>query len=361
MSITFAHRLPESFIRELFEADHAAGAAVTSEKLESARTWLRRILVDFEALDQHIVLLQQLYGASFHYPRPRRDQWDMDHPIDPPTTSGFTHVDRLPDNEVAIILDNGIDGLNNKALGSLLLNPYALFDLFDVIDDVQPEYWLDAIHDLVTAQSPARRAWPPFVETRPRPEDVVSQKPVAASTEASNTELRQSLDSALTLSKQLSDVLVREAPSQRSRGLQYAMALAAAIAIMVASWGVLQLSIVVPELRMITSQQAEIQRLTQDLATARKEYDQLAQQTRIGAPLVTTSDQQNRPVDWLIMVKEFYDPKASAEDNIKSLETHGGDTVRAKVAELRSKSPQSSAAELLRELFHSWGMPDIRQ
>jgi hypothetical protein len=228
MSIAFGQQIPESLIQELFESDRLSCGTpkLPPEKREVAIKWLRRVLVDFEALDKHIAFLQKLYRSSFQYPRPRRDQWDVEQPLDPPTNSEFTHVDRISDDRLATILDEGVDDLSDEEIGALLLNPYALFDLFDVIDDVQPEYWLDAIHDLVAARPRARRTWPPYVDTKPRPEHTRTRHLPAVGIDDASTELRSNLDPALAR-KQLSEVLVREAPLQGSRGLQYAMALTA--------------------------------------------------------------------------------------------------------------------------------------
>ena len=181
MSIAFASTFPEALIRKLYDADEASSdrPALPKDSREPALAWLRRALVDFDALDQHIGLLQRLYASPFQYPRPRRDGWDPGQAIERPADSTFTHSEPLDDERITAILDQGIDCLADYELFQLLLNPYALFDLFDCIDDVQPDYWLDAIHDFVTAhgtrQSTAQipesngHSSAPLVTTRPTP------------------------------------------------------------------------------------------------------------------------------------------------------------------------------------------------
>ena len=211
MNITFADRLPESLMRQLFESDCSADGtpSLRPDNRALAIHWLQRLLVDFDALDQHIALLQKLYVAPFQYPRPRRDRWDMDQLLDPPADSNFTHVDRLPDEQVTAILDKGVDALADDELGTLLLNPYALFDLYDCIDDVQPEYWMDALHAFVATESPKAapgcRRWKRKVVPSAATYATPSHPP------ANSKDVQHSLDSALIISKQLSEVLVREA------------------------------------------------------------------------------------------------------------------------------------------------------
>lgn len=158
MSIAFADRFPESLLNSLFESDRESNGSPTllPEHREQALRWLRRSLIDFDSLDQHIGQLQRLYQSRFRYPRPRRDRGNLQLPVEPPQDSAFRHAGTLPDEKVTAILDKGVDGLSNDELARLLLNPRALFDLFDCIDELQPDYWIEAIHDFVTRRKGPR-------------------------------------------------------------------------------------------------------------------------------------------------------------------------------------------------------------
>ncbi len=113
------------------------------------------------------------------------------------------------------------------------------------------------------------------------------------------------------------------------------------------------------EFRLIQRQRDEISRLTAERDGVRKELDAIVQNGKPGI-LVPTSDQQQGAVEWLRVVKAFYDENLSDEENLESLEKHGGNDVRSKIAELRRLKPPPSAKEMIRELFRIWGGPNSR-
>ena len=164
MNATSVPQFPHQLIQLLFEADgNAANAAtvaalqLSADQCDLALRWLRRILVDFEALDQHIALLQELYDAPFRYSRPRSNRLNVDDPVEPPQPFKFRHCQRLPDEQITTILNDGVNWLRTKddVLKQLLLNPVALYDLFDVIDDLQPDRWLEEMNDVAAAILPS--------------------------------------------------------------------------------------------------------------------------------------------------------------------------------------------------------------
>ena len=120
---------------------------------ERAANWLRSALVDFSDLDRHIGLLQELYDSQFHYPRARRDCWSHEQVMVAPTKTPFRFIERLDEQQVLAVIEGGPDSfkdtkiISDEKLGELLLNPFALYDLFDVIDDVLPEAWLNVINE----------------------------------------------------------------------------------------------------------------------------------------------------------------------------------------------------------------------
>lgn len=129
----------------LIESDRASNGKPTfsAEQRPVADAWLRRILVDAGSLDRHISLLQEQYGSPFRYSRPRRDRLILENKPIPAEGSKFTHTGLLPDDRVTAVLDQGVDALSGDEVAWLLTNPYGLCDLYDVIDEVQPDRWLE--------------------------------------------------------------------------------------------------------------------------------------------------------------------------------------------------------------------------
>ncbi len=132
-------QLPEALIAELRRTGPTP--VLAAEKRTTALAWLRCALVDFRSLDRHIRLLQRLYDSPFRYPRPRRDGPD-DEPPAAAAAGRFPFAQPLPEPRVLAVVDEGIDVLDNDELASLMLNPIALFDLFDVIGELCPDAWL---------------------------------------------------------------------------------------------------------------------------------------------------------------------------------------------------------------------------
>jgi hypothetical protein len=135
--------------RQLLEQLRAGGdnPTVPESERESAIGWLRCVLVDFTALNKHVALLQQLYGnPPFCFPSPRRDGGYRRAAAPPALGFRFTAV--WPQERIEPILDGGPGVLKNQELGELILNPYALADLHDVISELAPETWLPTIHEV---------------------------------------------------------------------------------------------------------------------------------------------------------------------------------------------------------------------
>jgi hypothetical protein len=125
------------------DTETAGRPTLPAEQVAAARRWLERILVDSGRLGAHIDLLRELYGATFRYRRPRRD-WPGDEPAPQVERSAqFRHNQPLPDSHAQVIVEQGPDSLRSTELAALLLNPYALWDLADLIDVMLPDYWLD--------------------------------------------------------------------------------------------------------------------------------------------------------------------------------------------------------------------------
>jgi len=170
MNTSLISELPRALIMLIHKAHSKVGGdggnfagtrvlQLSAEQRAQTVNWLRQVLLDFEALDQHIGLLEELYGIPFRYSRPRRyclpamDIPDSESTL--PTT--FLDCERLPDVQVTAILNEGIECFQAKKdseLQQLLLNPVALFDLFDVIDELQPDRWLEEMTQLGNAMYP---------------------------------------------------------------------------------------------------------------------------------------------------------------------------------------------------------------
>jgi hypothetical protein len=109
-------------------------------------SWLSAMMTDFDCLHQHIRALEEFYHGSFAYPRPRRDAWVADQPLQDDAHKTFPYSNRLSDVRIADIADHGPDILTDDELARLFLNPFALYDLFDVIDELNPDAWMEILH-----------------------------------------------------------------------------------------------------------------------------------------------------------------------------------------------------------------------
>jgi hypothetical protein len=112
-----------------------------------ARDYLSLLLVEDRAEIVHIHLLEELYGAKFSYPLSRAF-WQGD--PRPPMTAvpGFRHNQFLPEETARAVAERGADALSPDELAALLLNPYALWDLADLINSTFPEYWQRRLHQV---------------------------------------------------------------------------------------------------------------------------------------------------------------------------------------------------------------------
>lgn len=363
MSIAFAEKLPEALIKRLYASDRESGGApaIQAGERDQALDWLRRALVEFDSLDQHFGLLQKLYASPFQYPRPRRDAWNLQQPVEAPSKSSFTHATELDDELVTAVLDKGVDCLSDDDLAQLLLNPFALFDLFDCIDDVQPDYWIDAIHDFLTVHRSSRDQSPAALpKTNGRGYSSPSiQQPAQDVSASDSVDVGRSLDTLLKLSAEISELLDRQKAARPRHEWRSTIALAAVLAFFMFSFAAFQANISSRHLQAIMAEQATLKELAQRIEKTRVDLDQLAQHADTHNLLIPTSDAQNRPVNWDILVQELYDSKLSDEENLKSLEAHGGDAVRQRIAQLRQRSPMPSSREMLDDLFRTWGGPAL--
>jgi hypothetical protein len=107
-----------------------------------ARRWLTRILVDGQALCSHIELLQTLYPGRFQPPLSRRLQPERGPRLrEAAEATGFRHHQLLAEDRALAVAERGPEALTEDELAALLLNPYALWDLADLIDLLLPDYW----------------------------------------------------------------------------------------------------------------------------------------------------------------------------------------------------------------------------
>jgi hypothetical protein len=140
---------PRDLIEPLFQSDQRTGGRpeLPASARERALAWLRRVLTDFDALEAHAALLSALYDAPFRpVPPALPGSLSLDRP-EPGTATRFRHTDRLGDDRVEAVADQGAEALGDRELAALLLNPYALHDLFHVLHELVPEAWQEAWHE----------------------------------------------------------------------------------------------------------------------------------------------------------------------------------------------------------------------
>jgi predicted dehydrogenase len=81
----------------------------------------------------------------FRRPRPRREWPEEGRPDVPAPDSMFRHHELLPERRAEVVAELGVKALAADEMARLLLNPYALWDLADLIDATQPEAWVEAM------------------------------------------------------------------------------------------------------------------------------------------------------------------------------------------------------------------------
>jgi hypothetical protein len=111
------------------------------ERVELARDYLSLLLTDVRAEMAHIDLLQEFYRTKFYYPLSRRF-WDEGPRPSCEVGTGFRHNRFLPEEKARAVAERGPGILSSDELAELLLNPFALWDLADLIDCSAPAYWL---------------------------------------------------------------------------------------------------------------------------------------------------------------------------------------------------------------------------
>jgi hypothetical protein len=116
-------------------------ALADETQLARARAWLSRLLVDFRAREVHTDWLCEVYQAKFRPPLLRR-LCDGLQPPQPATDLRFNHHTLLAEPRVDQVLKDGVNVLPAEDVGAILLNPYALWDLADRIDNELPQHWL---------------------------------------------------------------------------------------------------------------------------------------------------------------------------------------------------------------------------
>jgi hypothetical protein len=117
---------------------------VPAEAVLLARDYLSLLLMEVKAEVAHIELLQELYRAKFRCPLSR---WFWQGELRPPFTvaAGFRYYQLLPEEIARAVAERGPGVLSGEELAVLLLNPYALWDLADLINYLMPDYWEDCL------------------------------------------------------------------------------------------------------------------------------------------------------------------------------------------------------------------------
>jgi len=332
MTTSYATEIPRSLIQEVFQSDQRTRGKPTlpAEQRERAQRWLTRILVDFDALDEHIGMLQSLYSADFCYPRARRDCWTTEQLEPSAEPTKFTQSDRLTDDRVSAVADDGINALDDDELARLILNPFALHDLFDVIDELHPDAWMPVIHDIGKALMQNQRLSPADSQYKlPSRSDNGDGSEAQA---AQRAELREAINYAVqqALAKQLS-------PAKRY-ALPAATLLACAASLVAIAVGV----------RSIARNGALEDRLAAN-------NQQTGANSGGDNDLIAMHAGHERIANWDEIWSRSYSPKLSPAENLKRLRAASGPEVNALIDQLKEK--HRSDSEILAYLNFMFG-PD---
>jgi hypothetical protein len=145
MTVQTQGELPRELLKAL--RDEGGKADALAGRREQAEAWLRRLLVCFAALKEHVAELRRLYDSPFRFPTSRRERrpWLRESPC--PATK-FPFTDTLKKERIVDVLEGGIEALSDQEKAELLLNPFALYDLHDVILEAAPDAWLPVMNQV---------------------------------------------------------------------------------------------------------------------------------------------------------------------------------------------------------------------
>ncbi len=114
-----------------------------AEQVNLARQWFTRLMVDGRSMNGHIQLLQEFYQGTFAPPSLPR--WLCREGPPPPRrtdpSAGFRHYELLEEDKALAVAERGSEALTDDEMAVLLLNPFALWDLADLILTLLPPYW----------------------------------------------------------------------------------------------------------------------------------------------------------------------------------------------------------------------------
>jgi hypothetical protein len=136
-------------LTNLYRSDEATQGRphLPPEKVEQARDYLALLLVESRAEFAHVDLLQEFYRAKFRSPLSR---WFWDGGPRPrfEIAAAFRHNRFLPEEKARAVAEHGPRVLSADELAALLLNPYALWDIADLIRFSFPDYWLPRLQQV---------------------------------------------------------------------------------------------------------------------------------------------------------------------------------------------------------------------
>jgi hypothetical protein len=118
--------------------------SLAPSEVPRARQWLMEAMTDPDKLEEHYALLSELYRCLFRRPTNRRDRWEGD-PPEVPRVESFTHYELLPEERARAVEERGPGVLTEEEVANLLLNPFALHDLVDLISTRLPEWWIEPL------------------------------------------------------------------------------------------------------------------------------------------------------------------------------------------------------------------------
>ncbi len=261
---------PKQLIDKLLQQQNAP--QINAQERQSIIDWLRRVFVDYDALQLHCHVLNDVGIVTSR-------------------TS-----DRLPNDIVVGILERGIDSLNTDSLYHLLSSERDLREVFEAIYEIQPSYWLDAIHDFV---SDYRDTWPPMVNLSDAP-----SKAHSSDEGVPNASVRVLVTSANSISESLA-----EFSRQRMRLMQVAIGLALAVAITV-GWGALKIS---NSLNSLPTHFAELQvRPGRGLVLNAAGVDRLQLVDLVGHPLLVPARSEDEAEVAIAQLKKAAAPELNA-------------------------------------------------
>ena len=239
----------------------------------------------------------------------------------------FPRTDVLADTRILAISESGVEVLSDDEVVELLLNPFALFDLFDVIGELGPDTWLPLMQEVGREMMRREGVAPTLPQTQTT---LISEQRRPARQETNDRQR------------------VRRPALWMGVGT-----LAAAVLVAVGTMTYFS------QRAALSSLRGDYDRLFAETQALQSENERLRVAQQAGSSVLEyMSAHAPRPANWDLLLENFYLPQAPAEENLAQLIKVVDPTYKTEILKMQAK--HQSAEQILNTLFRTYGFPKKR-